>query len=446
MILDKYDAYKASGIDWLAQIPSQWKVKRIKDIIYYIDQGWSPNAENRTVANDEWGVLKLSAVKNGIYYENEHKALSINTVPNHNFKVRENDILITRSNTPQLVGDSCIVKKNMYNLMYSDLIYKLKLQHSEYNARYLVYFLISAKNRFQIVCSARGLNTSMVKISQTAIRNWQCVFPRSINKQIRIANFLDKQTSSIDKRIELSDYKIKKYGELKEELINETVCRGLNKEVELKESNVDWIKLTPKNWKTARIKNIFDERVEKNLSDNGEPVTKNILSVLKDIGVINHRDKGNVGNKMAKDITGYKLVYPNDIVVNKMNVLIGSVGISREFGALSVVYIVLKTKLENSPRYYDYVFRSKYFQRYLRTIATGILEIREAVNMTLFGQQELPNPEYEEQEAIADYLDDKCSKIDKIIQKSKQQIDLLKEFRKTLISDVVTGKVRVNHE
>lgn len=175
----------------------------------------------------------------------------------------------------------------------------------------------------------------------------------------------------------------------------------------------------------------------------GEAVTSNILSVMKDIGVINHRDKGNVGNKMAEDITNYKLVYPNDIVVNKMNVMIGSVGISKEYGALSVVYIILVTKKDSYAKYYDYFFRMKAFQRSLRRIATGILEIREAVNMTLFMQEMMTKPPYEEQVKIANYLDEKTTKIDLIVQTIGKKIEVLKEFRKTLINDVITGKVKV---
>jgi len=248
------------------------------------------------------------------------------------------------------------------------------------------------------------------------------------------------------KKIILLQEKKETYEELKKSLINETVCRGIDKNVELKDSGIEWIGKIPKHWKIERLKNIFDERVEKNLKLEGVPITDNILSVMKDVGVINHRDKGNVGNKMAEDITGYKLVHQRDIVVNKMNVLIGSVGISKEFGALSVIYIILKTKSEGHSEYYDYVFRSKYFQRYLRTIAAGILEIREAVNSNLFRHQELPKPSKEEQIQIAKYLDEKTSNIDKTVSKINDQIESLKEFRKTLINDVVTGKVRIQDE
>ena len=192
------------------------------------------------------------------------------------------------------------------------------------------------------------------------------------------------------------------------------------------------------------MKNIFDERVGKNLDKStGEAVTSNILSVMKDVGVINHRDKGNVGNKMAEDITNYKLVHPNDIVVNKMNIMIGSVGISKEFGALSVIYIILITKKGSYAKYYDYFFKMKAFQRSLRRIATGILEIREAVNMTLFMQEAMTVPPYEEQVEIANYLDEKTTKIDEIVKTLDMKIETLKEFRKTLINDVVTGKVKV---
>ncbi len=445
-MLESYKSYEKSEIDWLGEIPNHWSVKRIKDLISFIDQGWSPNAENRTVEENEWGVLKISAVKNGIYNELEHKALSEDTVPITKYLVKENDILLTRSNTPDLVGDACIVSDTKLNLMYSDLVYKMTHIERICDPRFIVYYLISYKNRYQIKISARGLNESMVKVSSTSIKNWFICLPNDKDEQSAIADYLDKMTSKIDTKIRLLEEKVNKYIDIKLSLINKTVCRGINKKTALKNSEIEWIGDIPEHWKLERIKNIFTERSIRNINETGEPITTNILSVMKDVGVINHEEKGNVGNKMSEDITGYKLVYPDDIVVNKMNVLIGSVGISKEFGALSVVYIILTTKKNNSPQYYDYLFRSKRFQKYLRRIATGILEIREAVDMTLFMQEEIPNPCLDEQNEIVDYLNEKVTNIDRIIDTIKSEIDLLKEYRKTLINDVVTGKVRVFNE
>jgi type I restriction enzyme S subunit len=333
------------------------------------------------------------------------------------------------------IGDIGVLSFDAY---FPDSIigFKNKLLLDNNFAFYYLYVLKHSLNRIKITNTQDNLNLERLDTIFKALPH------KSI--QNKLASYLDIQASKIDQELFFLEEKIEKYRELKQTLIAHTILRGLDKNVELKDSEVEWIGDIPKHWGTDRLKNIFNERVGKNLDiKTGEAVTSNILSVMKDIGVINHRDKGNVGNKMSEDITNYKLVYPNDIVVNKMNVMIGSVGISKEFGALSVIYIILITKKDSYSKYYDYFFKMKAFQKSLRRIATGILEIREAVNMTLFMQEMMTKPPYDEQVAIANYLDEKTSKIDSIVEAIGKKIEVLKEFRKTLINDVVTGKVKV---
>ena len=430
MKLTRNDNYKDSGVDWLGEIPSDWKVKRIKEFFCQISETGDVLEEKTYVPLENiesftGRLIKKSSNENGEITNLFKKGdLLFNKLRPYLGKVIECQF-------DGGVSSEAIVLRVKNSL------------NSKVCLRYFFYRLLSTKFIFQVNSLTTG-----VKMPRT---NPNVILALDIGytikkEQIKIANFLDKKTSQIDKKIILLQEKKETYEELKKSLINETICRGIDKNVELKDSGIEWIGKIPKHWKIERLKNIFDERVEKNLKLEGVPITDNILSVMKDVGVINHRDKGNVGNKMAEDITGYKLVHQRDIVVNKMNVLIGSVGISKEFGALSVIYIILKTKSEGHPEYYDYVFRSKYFQRYLRTIATGILEIREAVNSNLFRHQELPKPSKEEQIQIAKYLDEKTSNIDKTVSKINDQIETLKEFRKTLINDVVTGKVRIQDE
>ena len=123
-----------------------------------------------------------------------------------------------------------------------------------------------------------------------------------------------------------------------------------------KMSGTDWIGEIPRHWKLSRIDSLFFRRREKNTNI----ISDNILSVLKDRGVIRYEDKGNIGNKVSEKIENYQLVYAGDIVVNNMNVTIGSVGRSDQFGALSGIYIVLARKKNDVHMgYYDYVFRMK---------------------------------------------------------------------------------------
>ena len=194
-------------------------------------------------------------------------------------------------------------------------------------------------------------------------------------------------------------------------------------------------------WDSMRIKHLFEERVEKNSDSKND-----YLSIVKDVGVIPYSEKGNVGNKTSDNPEKYKRVYPDDLVINPMNVTIGSVGISNHSGCLSNVYMVLKPKIQFYPQYYGYLFQIKSFQKSLRKISYGIMEIRESINKIEFFGLELPYPPLSEQQQIVSFLDTKTSLIDSLIEKTQRKIELLKEKRTSLINEVVTKGLNPNIE
>lgn len=210
---------------------------------------------------------------------------------------------------------------------------------------------------------------------------------------------------------------------------------GTSAYIHYKDSGVEWIECIPLHWELLPIRAIFTERNEKNEG----PVTEHILSVTKDRGVIPYDEKGAIGNNKSDDIERYKLVYENDLVVNKMNVVIGSLGLSRYFGALSQVYIILRPKTEKvNISFYSYMLRNEPFYRSLIKFCFGIMELRESLDKDEFKKLPLPFPPVNEQTAIARFLDQRTSQIDKAIRVRGQQITLLKERRQILIQNAVT--------
>ena len=207
-----------------------------------------------------------------------------------------------------------------------------------------------------------------------------------------------------------------------------------------KDSGIEWIGEVPIGWNLKKLKELFENRNEKN-----EDLCEDFLSITKDRGVIPYSEKGNVGNKTSEDIGKYKKVYPEDIVVNPMNIIIGSVGVSKYYGVLSNVYIVLKpTKILSG--YGSYIFHHKSFQLHLKKICYGIMELRESLNKIEFFVEKLPLPTLPEQQQIVSYLDRKTSQIDSLIEKTQRKIELLKEKRTSLINEVVTKGLNPNVE
>lgn len=214
---------------------------------------------------------------------------------------------------------------------------------------------------------------------------------------------------------------------------------------EMKDSNVNWLNAIPCDWALSRIKYVLNERIEKN-----DPIkTKDILSLTAKQGVIPLSEKEGGGNKPKEDFTAYKLAYPNDIVINSMNILSGSVGLSKYFGCVSPVYYMLRPFNDNfDVRYFNYIFQTKVFQLSLFGLGNGILikesgngkfnTIRMRIPMEKFGNLLIPVPNEKEQIKISNFLDSKCSEIDATVEDIQKEISLLEDYKKSVITEAVT--------
>lgn len=203
---------------------------------------------------------------------------------------------------------------------------------------------------------------------------------------------------------------------------------------EMKDSGIEWIGEIPQNWNLSRLQYSLEEINIKN-----EPIrSKQVLSLVKDVGVMLYENKGDVGNKAKENLNEYKLAYPNSLVVNSMNILIGSVGISNYFGCVSPVYYVFKETDFADIRFINYIFNTKEFQKELRKYANGILEIRLRVSVYDIFKRKIALPDNNEQQAIANYLDTKCSQIDATAEDIQKEISLLEDYKKSVITEAVT--------
>lgn len=220
----------------------------------------------------------------------------------------------------------------------------------------------------------------------------------------------------------------------------------------MKESGIEWIGQIPEGWDTSRIKNILQERNEKN-----DPIKSDfILSLTMDKGVIPYNEKKSGGNKAKEDLSAYKLAYPNDIVLNSMNVIAGSVGLSKYFGCVSPVYYMLYPKHNKySVYYYNYVFQSKAFQQSLIGLGNGILikqsstsgklnTIRMRIPINKLQNVIVPIPPLKEQDKIVKFLDEKTEQIDLVIKKTAKSIEELKRYKESLISETITTGIERN--
>lgn len=202
---------------------------------------------------------------------------------------------------------------------------------------------------------------------------------------------------------------------------------------EMKDSGVEWIGEIPKDWKLERLQWHLDEIVEKN-----DPiVTTQVLSLTNKKGVIPYEEKGAQGNVAKESYDGYKIAYPNTIVANSMNILIGSVGYSNYYGCVSPVYYVFKEKENNDLRFINYIMQTTQFQKELKKFANGILEIRLRVSSANILKRKCAFPCFEQQSRIANYLDSKCFLIDDFIDEQQKVIDKLREYKYACYSEII---------
>lgn len=220
-----------------------------------------------------------------------------------------------------------------------------------------------------------------------------------------------------------------------------------------KDSGISWLGEYPSDWELKKIKYCLQERVEKN-----NPVrTTEILSLTAKQGVIPYDQKEGGGNKPKEDVSAYRLAYPGDIVMNSMNILSGSVGLSQYFGCVSPVYYMLRPwKAIEDVRYYNYIFQTTMFQRSLFGLGNGILikesgngklnTIRMRIPMDKFGGLFIPVAPIDEQKRIADFLDAKCAEIDALTADIQAQIDTLEQYKRSIITETVTKGLNLDAE
>ncbi len=172
-----YPAYKPSGVEWLGEMPAHWDEISLGRCLRRIAQGWSPTAAEGEIEPNQWSVLTLSSVKRGMFDATAIKPIPISAKIPEGIEIEDGDLLLTRSNTRELVGDVCIVEGARPKTVISDLIYRLTPEPAILERRFLMFQLLSTLGRRQIERDARGSSGTMPKITQRHIRSWRVLIP-----------------------------------------------------------------------------------------------------------------------------------------------------------------------------------------------------------------------------------------------------------------------------
>ena len=410
---------KESGIDWIGQIPEEWEISKIRYLV-------TTRSEKRIT-------------------DSSVPYIGLENIESQTGKFVETGIQVDKSeNIVVEIGDILFGKLRPYLRKYWRATFTstassefLVFQSSELDMNFLYYAIQSDSFIEEVNTSTYG--SKMPRASWEYIKNMKIAFPTSLVEQQKIADFLDKKTAQLDKVKSLLEEQIQKLNAYRASLIYETVTKGLDKTVPMKDSGIDWIGQVPEGWEIGRVKDAFKLRSEKNF----RPIEEvQLLSLYTEFGVFPHGDREEKGNK-AVSTEGYKIVYKKDIVVNIILAWMGSIGISEYDGVTSPAYDIYEPLEGVCSKFFHYLFRTEAFSGQCYKYGKGIMKMRWRTYSDDFKTIEIPIPDYNSQVNIVKFLDDKLKIINQLIDNKQTQIENINKQRQTLIYDYVTGKRRV---
>jgi type I restriction enzyme S subunit len=434
----KYPAYKDSGVEWLGEIPEHWDTIRIKHLFKEINERSFDGSE------DLLSVSQYTGVTNKTERLEEGGMLTTASTLEGYKKVRKNDLV---SNIMLAWNGSLGFSPfdGITSPAYS--IYRLK---SNDIYRYFHYLFRTELYKSEFKRNSSGVIESRLRLYTDDFFRIESILP-PLEEQSAIAAFLDEKTAKIELAIAQKEKMIALLKERKQIIIQNAVTKGLDPNVKMKDSGVEWIGEVPEGWEVESLKNILIERNKKN-----SPIQSiERLSLSIDKGVTLYSEKTTNLDRFKDDFTQYKLAYKNDLVFNSMNMIVGAVGISNYFGCVSPVYYTFYSLLDNPKitKYYEHFFKIRIVQSQLFCLGKGIMAIdrgdgkfntvRLKVSRNDLHNMKVTFPSIFEIEKIVDYIELVNSKTDKTIKLQEQQIEKLKEYKSILIDSAVTGKIRV---
>lgn len=425
--MKQYNQYKDSEVKWLGKIPSHWEVTALKRLCK-VCTGGTPSMKNPMFyENTSFPWFTPGDFGNSFKLQGSERKLS-------NLAIEEGACRIFPENTVYLIGIGGTVGKVAYfnqiascNQQINALITN-GILHS-----YLTYYLFSIKKEIVRIASASTLPI----INQTKTGYLPCVLP-SFTEQHTIVTYLDTKVNKIDSYIAVAEKKIAALDELKKVTIANAVTHGIHPNVPMKDSGIRWIGEVPKHWEIKRTAIMFTE----NKTKNSKYEFKHAMQ-FKYGSLVSKNEQGII-SEFRETYEAYTIINKDDIAINCLNLnydfVSQRVAISPQKGILTSAYLILSARNGVNPHFFNYLFKAMDSMKLFHGMGTGI---RLTLSYNELKKQDLPVPPLSEQEEIVSYINHKVAQIDKMRNAELAQIEKLKEYKQRLISDVVTGKVKV---
>ncbi len=433
---------KDSGVEWLGKTPQEWEIVRFKSCVSErVGGAWGEESQGNSndvicmrIADFDYSSFRF---KDGIDY----------TVRNYRkdiidkLKLKKGDILIEKSGggekTP--VGRAVLFDKD-HDALFANFMDRIRTRNNTL-AEYLLYVLaVFYSNSY--VWNYIKQTTGIQNLDLSTMFAIEKLSLPSIAEQKRIADYLDSKCAKIDSIIAKQEQIIEKLKEYKLSLITETVTKGLDPDVEMKDSGEEWLGKIPSSWNVYKIANLYYQTSEAGRDDLP------ILTVSINTGISDRELDDDEQERVfarSEDKTKYKKVQPGDLAYNMMRAWQGAFGAVRVDGMVSPAYVTCRPKkgVEIDTRYIEYLLRTPIATEEMHRYSHGIADFRLRLYWPEFRNIKICLPPFSEQIAIADYIDRKSNMIEKEVGERNRIIEQVKEYKKSLIYEVVTGKKEV---
>lgn len=419
--MERYSEYKDSGIQWLGEIPSHWSLRKMKYVFNERSEKNHPN-EQPLCATQSKGVIPQSLYEGRVVVVNKgFDGLKF---------VREGDFVISLRSFQG--GIEYAYYQGIISAAYTILQPK--------EPQMAVYF----KYLFKCHDFIQLLQTCATGIREGQNINYPLLSKKSLplptlTEQQAIVSYLDIKCSKLDMLVENKEKEILLLSEMKQRVIADAVTRGLNPSVKLKATNITWLPEIPEHWEEKRLSSKFVGDVD---------VNKGF--------VYKHAFKFNYGELVPKNETGdseeyrdtyikYSLIKKGDILINGLNLnydfVSQRVACAPNDGIITSAYLVCRPRKGVFYNYYTYLFKAMDGMKLFHGMGSGI---RLTLSFKELKKQMLPVPPLSEQQTIVSYITERTAKIDSLIEKLNKEIECIKEYKQRLISDVVTGQIKVS--
>jgi len=440
----RYPEYKESGVEWIGEIPAHWEINRLKYVAKIL-----PSNVDKHIYPDEIQVRLCNYTD--VYY-NDY--ITVDTVLKKGsckeseftkFVLRKGNVIITKdSETPDDIGVPTFVKDDLNNVVCG--YHLTMIRPLVCRGEFIFRFIQSDRMRKYFELESNGV--TRYGLGKSSIENLLLPIPTD-SEQRQIANFLDRKTEQIDELIRIKERRIELLQEQRIALINQAVTKGLDPNVEIKPSGVEWIGEIPAHWKVLRTKHVGSSNPSKNNTKTA--CLKDELVVFLPMERV-HAD-GTIDQELRLPYSqmknGYTYFEEGDILIAKVTpcfengkiVHIKNLATSVGFG--STEFIVMRPDLQKVfPPFLHYIFYNAPLRSIGKHFMTSAIGLKR-VPTEFVENFRIPIPTYQEQTQIASFLDRKTQQIDDLIAAEHRKIQLLQEYRQSLISEAVTGKIDV---